>query len=145
LLAKPVVTCSCAFFFAREAAGAVGIRLSPLPLHLEGTKILGHSGGIPSREGEGYGFAGLNYPLVITGLVPVIHVLLLSFGDKDVDGRVKPGHDESRAMTLSVALSAPMMQCMIARNGIGTKMAANGWRAPMTPADTSGSDQWPSG
>ena len=33
------------------------------------------------------------YPLVITGLVPVIHVLL-SMETKDVDGRVKPGHDE---------------------------------------------------
>ncbi len=31
---------------------------------------------------------------VITGLVPVIHVLLSIFGDKDVDGRVKPRHDE---------------------------------------------------
>ncbi len=31
---------------------------------------------------------------VITGLVPVIHVLLQVSGDKDVDGRVKPGHDE---------------------------------------------------
>jgi hypothetical protein len=30
---------------------------------------------------------------VITGLVPVIHVLLPDPGDKDVDGRVKPGHD----------------------------------------------------
>ena len=31
---------------------------------------------------------------VITGLVPVIDVLLAIFGAKDVDGRVKPGHDE---------------------------------------------------
>jgi hypothetical protein len=31
--------------------------------------------------------------IVITGLVPVIHVLLSFLGDKDVDGRVKPGHD----------------------------------------------------
>jgi hypothetical protein len=30
---------------------------------------------------------------VITGLAPVIHVLLPDPGDKDVDGRVKPGHD----------------------------------------------------
>ena len=29
---------------------------------------------------------------VITGLVPVIHVLRAAF--EDVDGRVKPGHDE---------------------------------------------------
>ncbi len=29
------------------------------------------------------------------GLVPGIHALLSSLGDKDVDGRVKPGHDES--------------------------------------------------
>jgi hypothetical protein len=28
---------------------------------------------------------------VITGLVPVIHVFLA--GSKDMDGRVKPGHD----------------------------------------------------
>src|ERR1700733_12231648 len=33
---------------------------------------------------------------VIAGLVPVIHVLLPSRGDKDVDGRVKPGHDGVR-------------------------------------------------
>ena len=32
---------------------------------------------------------------VITGLVPVIHALLAISGEKDVDGRVKPGHDES--------------------------------------------------
>jgi hypothetical protein len=32
---------------------------------------------------------------VITGLVPVIHVYSLS-GCKDVDGRVKPGHDEPK-------------------------------------------------
>jgi len=32
---------------------------------------------------------------VITGLVPVIHVLLF-LRDKDVDGRVRPGHDEVR-------------------------------------------------
>ncbi len=32
-------------------------------------------------------------PVVITGLVPEIHVVLLSM-DEDVDGRVKPGHDE---------------------------------------------------
>jgi hypothetical protein len=30
---------------------------------------------------------------VITGLVPVIHVLLPFYGDKDVDGRDRPGHD----------------------------------------------------
>jgi len=30
---------------------------------------------------------------VITGLGPVIHVLLSLCADKDVDGRVKPGHD----------------------------------------------------
>jgi hypothetical protein len=29
------------------------------------------------------------------GLVPGIHVLLKG-GDKDVDGRVKPGHDDHR-------------------------------------------------
>jgi hypothetical protein len=33
-------------------------------------------------------------PIVITGLVPVIHVLLFLFGGKAVDGRVKPGHDD---------------------------------------------------
>jgi hypothetical protein len=34
------------------------------------------------------------FPVVITGLVPVIHVLLSFSGDKDVDGRVKPGQDD---------------------------------------------------
>jgi len=36
---------------------------------------------------------GRTLSAVITGLVPVIHVLFSS-GDKDVDGRAKPGHDE---------------------------------------------------
>jgi hypothetical protein len=31
------------------------------------------------------------FEFVMPGLVPGIHVL---FGAKDVDGRVKPGHDE---------------------------------------------------
>jgi hypothetical protein len=31
-------------------------------------------------------------PLVITGLVPVIHVFL--WWEEDVDGRAKPGHDD---------------------------------------------------
>jgi hypothetical protein len=35
-------------------------------------------------------------PIVITGLVPVIHVLLSLAGCKDVDGRVKPGHDDGK-------------------------------------------------
>jgi len=30
------------------------------------------------------------------GLDPRIHVLLSFFGKQDVDGRVKPGHDEPR-------------------------------------------------
>ncbi len=34
--------------------------------------------------------------LVITGLVPVIHVFLLLGVAEDVDGRVKPGHDEGQ-------------------------------------------------
>jgi hypothetical protein len=39
---------------------------------------------------------GRTVSAVITGLVPVIHVLLSFSGDKDVDGRVKSGHDEWR-------------------------------------------------
>jgi hypothetical protein len=35
-----------------------------------------------------------NNKVVITGLVPVIHVLLSFCRSQDVDGRVKPGHDE---------------------------------------------------
>jgi hypothetical protein len=31
--------------------------------------------------------------VVITGLVPVIHVLLAFSEAEDVDGRVRPGHD----------------------------------------------------
>ena len=47
--------------------------------------------------GEPYQAAPRSHPRVrgnpvITGLVPVIHVLL--FCGQDVDGRVKPGHDE---------------------------------------------------
>jgi len=41
--------------------------------------------------------------LVVPALVAGIHVLLVR-GDKDVDGRVKPGHDEARARShLTVA------------------------------------------
>jgi hypothetical protein len=78
------------------------------------------------------------YPLVITGLVPVIHVLLPFCGDKDVDGRVKPGHDgkwsydapltnRSANRTLQskvITLSAPMVRCMIARATIRIKVPA---------------------
>jgi hypothetical protein len=35
----------------------------------------------------------LNHTLVMPGLVPGIHVLLSFLGNKDVDGRDKPGHD----------------------------------------------------
>jgi hypothetical protein len=31
---------------------------------------------------------------VMPGLVPGIHVLLLTSGNEDVDGPVKPGHDD---------------------------------------------------
>jgi hypothetical protein len=37
--------------------------------------------------------AGRKSTFVMPGLVPGIHVLLPS-GEKDVDGRDKPGHDE---------------------------------------------------
>jgi hypothetical protein len=43
---------------------------------------------------QAMGGSGRTLSAVITGLVPVIHVLPCSSGDKDVDGRVKPGHDE---------------------------------------------------
>jgi len=36
----------------------------------------------------------LTFPIVMPGLVPGTHVLL-SCQSKDVDGRDKPGHDES--------------------------------------------------
>src|SRR5579863_8877232 len=42
------------------------------------------------------------YPLVITGLVPVIRVFSCFFGDKGVDGRVKPGHDECFCVDISI-------------------------------------------
>jgi hypothetical protein len=35
--------------------------------------------------------------IVITGLVPVIHVLP-DFAKEDVDGRDKPGHDEYKSL-----------------------------------------------
>jgi hypothetical protein len=38
--------------------------------------------------------------IVITGLVPVIYVLLTLWYGKDVDGRVKPGHDEREVSPL---------------------------------------------
>jgi hypothetical protein len=34
---------------------------------------------------------------VMPGLVPGIHVLAMLKGTKDVDGRVKPGHDDFRS------------------------------------------------
>src|ERR1700689_501274 len=54
------------------------------------------------------------YPLVITGfsrsknggasarLCPVIHVFSRFLGDKGVDGRVKPGHDECFCIDISI-------------------------------------------
>jgi hypothetical protein len=36
----------------------------------------------------------VSFPAVLAGLVPGIHVLI--YADKDVDGRDKPGHDESK-------------------------------------------------
>jgi hypothetical protein len=44
---------------------------------------------------------------VITGLVPVIHALLSFSEDEDVDGRVKPGHDESRSSLVLLAMTVP--------------------------------------
>ena len=40
--------------------------------------------------------------LVMPGLVPGIHVFL-SISKKDVDGRVKPGHDETQNVAFSPA------------------------------------------
>jgi hypothetical protein len=39
---------------------------------------------------------GFKAKLVMPGLDPGIYVLLFFLRDKDVDGRVKPGHDEKR-------------------------------------------------
>jgi hypothetical protein len=41
------------------------------------------------------------------GLVPGIHVLRASLGDKVVDGRDKPGHDEYYDPALALDLGAP--------------------------------------
>jgi hypothetical protein len=53
----------------------------------------GEGGLLSSKLAPTTRLSGPNKLDVITGLVPVIHVLLL-YGEKDVDGRVKPGHDD---------------------------------------------------
>jgi hypothetical protein len=45
--------------------------------------------------------------VVITGLVPVIHVLFGMRGTKDVDARHKAGHDEPRLTGKSAILCPP--------------------------------------
>ena len=54
--------------------------------------------GVPQRKMPVIASASeaIQFTPVITGLVPVIHVLLSFLGDKDVDGRDTPGHDESQ-------------------------------------------------
>jgi hypothetical protein len=49
-------------------------------------------------EDEGFHTAAHCSHVVMPGLVPGIHVL--SVLDKDVDGRVKPGHDAENANTI---------------------------------------------
>ena len=36
------------------------------------------------------------------GFVPGIHVLILIYAGKDVDGRDKPGHDESKTLIVGI-------------------------------------------
>jgi hypothetical protein len=47
----------------------------------------------PSLQAKRSNPAFFQLKAVFTGLVPAIHVLLSFLGDKDADGRVKPGHD----------------------------------------------------
>jgi hypothetical protein len=46
--------------------------------------------------------------VVITGLVPVIHVLFGMRGTKDVDARHKAGHDEPPDGQITNSLSTPI-------------------------------------
>jgi hypothetical protein len=73
----PVVTNSCAFTIAREAAGAVStrhslrplLRIAPRPLYQERREIHASLGRGPRRD-----IAGTR-PIVIAGLDPAIHHL----------------------------------------------------------------------
>jgi hypothetical protein len=105
-----VTTLVCFLFFAREAAGATSARHSLRPC-FRGPKFLQNSGVFTPRECDVASLRVVRVPKqsriqlpVITGhsrskngaasarLCPVIHVFLS--GNEDVDGRVKPGHDE---------------------------------------------------
>jgi hypothetical protein len=123
------------FNFAREAAGATGIRHSLRPLNL-GELINAKLGHIVRRECVSArhceererrrnpdflpGFWIASPSLAMTAViesdvarsscpafVPGIHVLLSISADKDVDGRVKPGDDE-RCGVLDTPLSRSM-------------------------------------
>ena len=86
--AVPVVT-SLVCFFILHARLRVRLRarLSLRPLKSEGQRFWQGSDAM-RREKVVLCVFG-----VITGLVPVIHVFFLGY--EDMDGRVKPGHDES--------------------------------------------------
>jgi hypothetical protein len=63
------------------------------------------------------------------GLVPGIHVLLSFRGDKDVDGRVKPGHDELE----TTSLIQPQLRLLAARRARGLRLPSIEQRAQGKP------------
>src|SRR5689334_17982148 len=94
---KPVVTYSCAFCFRTRGCGCIGTRHSLRPLPFEGGSFVENSGA-SCREKAKLCLECRTTTLVITGLVPVIHVFLSSSVNKNVDGRDKPGHDDEYTM-----------------------------------------------
>jgi hypothetical protein len=105
--ARPWRRHSCAFYFCTRGCGCA--RASGVPRALIGRKA--HINNGRPRAVTTTGVITLGYlkilnrnpsvmrgaatfTIVITGLVPRIHVLTCRSEKKDVDGRVKPGHDE---------------------------------------------------
>ena len=78
-----------------RGCGRIGRPAFPAPLFSEGRSVgkarancaAGRRGCVWNRDVDAN-------TLVMPGHVPGIHVLLPDTGDKDIDGRVKPGHDE---------------------------------------------------
>jgi hypothetical protein len=78
------------FYFAREAAGAAGTRLSLRPLFFQEAN---RSGKTRAKHAAGSRNCVCER-VVIAGLDPAIHQSSQERFSKRMDGRVKPGHDE---------------------------------------------------
>jgi hypothetical protein len=81
----PVVTNSCAYLTAHEAAGAQSIRHSLRPLDFEGHELAKLGQIVPRERGAIFSSSCPRLARASTSCLPS--------RKKDVDGRVKPGHD----------------------------------------------------